>query len=190
MIIGVVGYYGCGKDTVAEILENYGFVHISLSDMIREELKKKNIEITRENLIKEGNRLREEYGPSVLADRAIEKIKQFEKEGYTDFVITSIRNPYEVNSLKKRDDFVLIYIEALPEIRFARVVSRHRENDPKTFEEFVTLEEKEKHNTDPTKQSISDCVKMADYTIKNNGSLNDLRVKIKKLLNELEKNKE
>ena len=39
--IGVTGTLGSGKDTLAAYLVSKGFEHISLSDLIREELKKK-----------------------------------------------------------------------------------------------------------------------------------------------------
>ena len=40
MIIGITGSYASGKDTVASILQEKGFIHYSLSDILREELKK------------------------------------------------------------------------------------------------------------------------------------------------------
>ena len=55
MIIGLTGSYCSGKDTVADYLVNKkGFSHISLSDIIRQELQKAGIEPTRENLINNG----------------------------------------------------------------------------------------------------------------------------------------
>ena len=41
MIIGVTGYPCSGKDELAKYLENKGFGHISLSDFLREMIKKK-----------------------------------------------------------------------------------------------------------------------------------------------------
>ena len=41
MIIGVTGNYASGKDEVAKILQKMNFFHISFSDILREELKKK-----------------------------------------------------------------------------------------------------------------------------------------------------
>ena len=71
MILGLVGKYGSGKDSAADILKEYGFKHYSLSDEIRRELKKKGIRETREALIAMGNMLRKNQGNGVLAKRAL-----------------------------------------------------------------------------------------------------------------------
>jgi dephospho-CoA kinase len=63
MIIGITGPNASGKDTVADILEEKGFIHYSLSDILREELKKSNKEEIRKNLIKIGNELRKKIWP-------------------------------------------------------------------------------------------------------------------------------
>ena len=76
MIIGVTGAYSSGKDTVAEIIIKSGFSHISLSDILRDELKKEEKKITRDDLINGGNKLREKYGPNILAKKALEKAKE------------------------------------------------------------------------------------------------------------------
>src|SRR3989344_2495846 len=94
MILGLVGKYGSGKDSAADILKEYGFKHYSLSDEIRRELKKKGIRETREALIAMGNMLRKNQGNGVLAKRALMTLS---KEKYA--TITSIRNLGEVKKL-------------------------------------------------------------------------------------------
>ena len=135
MIFGVTGYYGSGKDEFAKLLNKEGFIHLSLSEEIRKEIKKKKKRSTRKNLIDEGNNIRRKYGPSELADRVIKNIKPGK-----DYVITSIRNKQEVMRLKERKDFVLINIVAPVELRFDRLVQRGRKGDPITFEEFIQKE--------------------------------------------------
>ena len=60
MIIGLTGTISSGKSTVAEILIKKGFEHHTYSDILRLEAKKRNIEPTRQNLQKLGNKLKEE----------------------------------------------------------------------------------------------------------------------------------
>jgi len=185
MIIGVVGYNCSGKDTVAQILEKQGFIHFSLSDIIRDEIRKEGKEITRQYLIEKGNWLRKEYGSSVLAEKALQKIKEYKEKGYKNFTITSIRNPYEVKILRKQKDFILLYINATPEKRFERLCLRKRANFAKTFEEFRILEERERKSSDKTKQSIDDCISMAEYKIDNNNTVQELETKIKIFINNI-----
>jgi dephospho-CoA kinase len=96
MIFGVTGYYGSGKDEFAKFLENEEFTHISLSNEIRKELKKKKKRATRKNLIDMGNEIRRNLGPAELANRVLKKIKDNK-----DYVLTSIRNKEELLKLKK-----------------------------------------------------------------------------------------
>lgn len=176
MIIGIVGGYCSGKDTVADYLMTKGFNHISLSDIIRDEARRRGIEITRDNLIRLGNELRVNYGKSILADRAITKI-----EPNKDYIITSIRNKGEIESLRKKDGFVLLNLDAPIEIRFLRMIKRSREEDPKTLGEFKEKEDIE-NSENENNQQIHICRSLADYTLYNDTSKEDLIKKIDDLL--------
>ena len=66
MIIGVTGFLASGKGVFSNILKQKGFIVYSCSDEIREECKKRNIELTRDNLQKIGNDLRVKYGSNIL----------------------------------------------------------------------------------------------------------------------------
>ena len=60
MLIGLTGTMACGKGTVAEHLKDKGFEGYVFSDVIKEEATKKGFELTRQNLQKVGDILREE----------------------------------------------------------------------------------------------------------------------------------
>ncbi len=181
MIIGLTGENCSGKGTVAEYLKKKSFYYYSLSDVIREDLSTKGIEITRDALIQRGNALRQKYGPSVLAVRTAAKI-QADK----NYVIDSIRNPREVEELRKLKRFVLIKVVSLPEKRFKRMTARNREGDPKTLKEFTRVEELEAVNKDSSKQQVIASMKMADKVLENDAQFQDLFKKIDLLLQELQ----
>jgi dCMP deaminase len=180
MIIGLTGENCAGKGTVAEYLRKKGFYVLSLSDIIREELSNEGKEITREALIKKGNALREEFGPAILAKKALLKV-----ENDKNYVIDSIRNGAEVDELKKRQDFFLFYITAPAEIRFQRMKARGREGDPTTFEAFLHLEEKERKSEKATHQSLEDAIAKADKKIINDADLQRLYDQVDKALSEI-----
>ena len=50
MIIGLTGKNGSGKGEVAEVLKSAGYLYYSLSDMLREELRKRGKETSSKNL--------------------------------------------------------------------------------------------------------------------------------------------
>jgi dCMP deaminase len=176
MIIGLTGKNGAGKGEVAQFLKERGFVYYSLSDVIREELKKKRLEVTREVLIREGNALRQAYGPSVLADRILERL-----DPDKNYVVDSFRSPFEAEAFARRGNFVLIHVAADARTRFERVRARARENDPKTFEEFVRLENAEEVNS-TSNQQLSKTAELAGVEVENNGSLDELHEKVRETL--------
>lgn len=182
MIIGLTGKNGAGKGEVAEILKKSGFIYHSLSDVIRDEITKRDEAITRERLIEVGNELRHKGGAAVLANRILAVL-----DPEKNYVIDSIRNPAEVQALTHRTDFFFVNVSASQKTRFERTKARKRENDPSTFDEFVRLEKKEETSDDPLKQQLNQTIALADYEVSNNSSLEDLAKRVRTLLKELSK---
>lgn len=178
MIIGITGKNCSGKGELAAYLKGAGYIYYSLSDEIREELKKNNIPESRETLIEMGNKLRTQYGPSALADMLVKKI-----EPVKNYVIDSIRNPAEVIVLKKLPNFTLVEIKADDKVRYERMQSRNRQGDAHSFEEFLAQEKREMNNENSTMQQLDKTIKMADVVIENNAGIEEFHRKITKLLN-------
>ena len=173
-LIGLTGTNGAGKGEVASFFVEKGYAYFSLSDVIREELQKENQEITRDNLIRMGNAMRRKTTPDILARRVAKKIM-----GKT--IIDSIRNPQEVEFFRNRENFILLAIDAPAPIRFERVKQRGREESASSFQEFVA-KEAEEMGTNTNRQQLLACMEMADHTIINDGTLEDLRKKLEELL--------
>ncbi len=185
MIIGLTGENCAGKSTVAEYLMKKGFYYYSLSDVIREELKADGKAISRENLIAKGNELRGKHGPGALGAKIGQKL-QSDK----NYVIDSIRNPAEVDELRKSGNnghavFHLLYITAPSEVRFARIRIRKREEDPQTYQAFAHIEKLEMENVDKTKQNIKGTIALAEKKVVNGGGLNELYDSVDRTLSEL-----
>lgn len=170
MIIGLTGKNASGKGEVAKFLESRGFQYRSLSDVLRDELKRRHMKPTRHHLTRTGNELREKYGPAALAERILKTLSESQ-----NYVIDSFRNPGEVETFRRlRSGFVLWAVVASPPIRFRRIRARRRENDPRTLAQFLAVEKREARNADPHMQSIDACVKAADIRVPNNGTLDRL----------------
>tara|TARA_Y100000310_G_C20505734_1_gene726318 strand:+ start:477 stop:1037 length:561 start_codon:yes stop_codon:yes gene_type:complete len=182
MIIGLTGKNASGKGEVANYLKTKGFIYYSLSDELREEATKKGLTHSRETLINLGNILRKQNGPQYLAEKINDKIKE---KSNANFVIDSIRSPFEAKELLKNKEFLLIGIDAPVEVRFERLLKRGRTGDSKTLEEFKKHEEKE-NTTNKNSQQLNETFKLAGKVIDNSGSLEELYKKIDKLIKELE----
>lgn len=179
MILGLTGKNASGKGEIAKFLIERGFKFFSLSDEIRESLKRKRIEITRESLTREGNRLREEFGPDILARIVLEKITP-----QNNYVVDSFRNPYEVKTFRKYGNFFLIFVDADPLKRFERIKKREREEDPQTYEDFLEMERREFKNNKITSQQLLMTEELRDFRIENNTTIKELHKSIKEILKE------
>ena len=173
-IIGLTGTNAAGKGEAAKFFVKNGFSYFSLSDLIRDELQEKNQAITRNSLIKTGNALREAFGSDILARRVMEKVKG-------SAVIDSIRNPQEIAYLKQNRSFTLLAIDAPLSIRFERARKRGRDESASTVKEFKN-KETEELTSHKKGQQLLNCMKMADHTIINDGSLSDFHRKLEAFL--------
>lgn len=183
IIIGVTGTNASGKDTVAEYLrDKYGFKNYSLSDEIRIELTKRGMDHSRENMITVGNEIREKFEANELAVRAIKRIVA---DNENKVIVTSIRNPAEVEELRKDfPDFKLIFIDAPIEIRYERSKERGRIGDGESFEDFKAKEARELDGGTKGQRLIATS-KMADISIINDEDLASLHNKIEKILSKI-----
>ena len=103
MIIGTTGTLGAGKNTINDYLvKKFNFINFTCSDEIREELKKRNLEDNRDNLIRVANELREIEGNGFIGKRIAKKIID---QNIKKASIDGIRHPDEVIELKKAGNF-------------------------------------------------------------------------------------
>src|SRR5678815_1010713 len=179
MLIGLTGRNASGKGEVARYLQKKSFYYYSLSNVIRDEIRVRGEEPTRDRLIIVGNELRQRYGANILAERVLAKI-----EDDKHYIIDSIRNPSEVDAFRAAKHFKLIRIEAPPEVRFQRIIGRQRESDPRTYDEFVALENREAEGDD-TSQNLVKVELMADYAVVNDGTVEKLHTQLDELLKSL-----
>ena len=175
MFLGITGYPCAGKGEAANILKDRGFRTISISDVLREKLREMSVPVTREHLVELANFIRERAGNGALMKMTIERI------GTSNTIIESIRHPDEVLELKKAGG-KFFFITAEPKTRFERIKERKREEDPQTWETFLKHELIEAGKGEGSGQRIRDCELMADTTIENNGTIEELKQKIDKIL--------
>jgi dCMP deaminase len=180
MIIGLTGKNASGKGEVARFLREGSFQYVSLSDEIREELIKEKLPVTRENMIEKGNFLRSKYGLDILSRRVYARMDLF-----YNYVVDSFRNPREVEFFRQFPDFALIRLEAPLKMRFKRVLARDRGDDPETLEAFRDMETREYESADTANQQLLAVMQLADFTIENDGTIEDLEEKCRIILQEL-----
>ncbi len=179
-VLGLTGPNASGKGTVAALLQARGYAYHSLSDVVRQAAREAGLTTGRDDLIVTGNRLRQEGGPGVLAERVLPQL------GERD-VVDSIRNPAEVEALRRGiPGFVLIGVTAPAEARYARAVSRGRGGDALGGLAAFLAKEAQENTADPSAQRLDATFALADHVLVNDGGLPELEAALETLLRRME----
>lgn len=176
-IMGVSGLPGAGKASVSEIATQKGAMIVIMGDIIREEAKKRG-EPTKET----AKNLRKEYGPNIVAELTVKKIKKMQEDGFeSSILIDGIRSPHEVKIFKENfDNFIIVSIFANPEIRFERIKSRKREDDTTDYEVFA---ERDQNELD---FGIGNVISLSDKLIINESDIESFEQEINEYLEEID----
>ncbi|CAG0953516.1 hypothetical protein MYXO_00342 [Myxococcaceae bacterium] len=178
MILGVAGPYGAGKGEAVAFLAARSFYALSLSDVIRDELRERGLDETRERMIETGNALRAAGGPAVLAERLLSRMLPDR-----NYVIDSIRHPAEVTALRATArGFRLLWIDAAEDTRVVRLRRRGRGGDPTTLETLRALEGRELGSDDPAAQQLLAVRELADVRLRNDSGITDLHARLQEVL--------
>lgn len=176
MKIAIVGQARSGKDTIAHYLvDHHGFIEYKFSrgihdviDLIRGKLDTPK---NRSELQGVGQGLRKVLGVDIWVDYTL-KLIQTEQPSHTNIVISDCRQQNEHDRLKK-EGYIFIKVESDRQTRIDRM---KREGD--IFSESNLDHETEQIPFD------------ADYTVYNNGTLEELYQQIERILEVLITSKE
>ena len=166
----LTGLARSGKDTFADFLEkDFGFKKLVFSDFLKAEVAKRGLEISKENLAIVGDGLRKKDGMSVVARLLWDNAKNFEK-----VVASGCRSVEEIEFLKRRcKNAVLVCVKAKASERFERKL----ESDPQNSRDFFARDEMDIQN-----KGLDKVIELADITIENNSTLEDLKKKAEELV--------
>jgi dephospho-CoA kinase len=179
-VIGAIGQNGSGKDEVLKYLRlKYGVPFLSTGDVVREIASGEGLEPTRENLGKISDRYFREFGKGYFVKLLADKIRQ---TGWKIAGISGIRSLNDVSILKGifGRDFILINVYITdPHVRYSRMTARGEGRDPHSYEEFLRQDQAEEELF-----SLKEAEGLADYSISNDGTLDDLHREIDRLISD------
>lgn len=145
-----------------------------MGDVVREEATRRGLPQTPETLGRIMLELREEFGPDIVAERCVAKLRQLKNHSV---VIDGARSEAEIASFRKALDLVVIVaIHAAPRVRFERLVKRGRPDDPTTWEAF---QERDSRELDV---GLCRLIAQADVMLINESSAKALQQKVTRLL--------
>ena len=175
-VIVIVGMPGSGKAMASKVARELGYPVLVCGDVIREEAKRRGLPPTPDNIGRLMLKIREEEGRAVVACRLIPRIQA--QDSYV-VVVEGARNLEEVDELRKHYDVRTLAIHASPSIRFSRLNSRGRSDDPKNWNDFIIREQRE------IDVGIGRLIATADRMIVNEGSIKEFKYSVNKLLKEM-----
>lgn len=182
IIVWITWTLGAGKGTIVDYLvQKKWFQHLSVRAYLTEEVVRRGMPINRDSMVNVANDLRATYSSSYIAEQLYEQAKISNK----NTIIESLRTVGEVEALKDKENFYFFAIDADPKIRYERAVLRWSETDHVSYEEFISNEQREMTNTDPTKQNVAKCMEMADHVFTNNWTLEELHQQIEEVITKL-----
>jgi dephospho-CoA kinase len=179
-VVSIVGMAGSGKTEVARLFEEKGFTRIRFGDITDEEVRKRDLELNEENERYVRELLRKKQGMAAYAKLNLPAIDSALKT--SDVVIDGLYSWEEYTFLKEyyRDDFSVVAVWSSPKTRYARLTGRT--NRGLTLEEAASRDETEIVNI-----GKGGPIAMADFSIINESSLEDLRKETEKIISRLKK---
>lgn len=164
----ITGMPGSGKTLFTEAAKRLGLPVASMGDSVRLEAVRRGLSIDAATLAQLSRELREQRGPAAVAELTLSHIPPS-----PIVVIEGVRSLAEVELFRQHFDRVFVVsIHSSPAVRYQRLSSRGRSDDPKHWEEFAERDRRE------LAFGIGEVIALADYMLVNEGLEKDAFVKL------------
>ncbi|MBT4511467.1 MAG: AAA family ATPase [Chloroflexi bacterium] len=179
-IIALVGMSGSGKSEVAQVFEDSGFARIRFGDITDKEVLKRKLELNEANERRVREKLREEHGMAAYAILNIPEINTALQQ--SNVIVDGLYSWEEYKLLKDNygDELIIVAVYSSPRTRQNRLSSRPVR--PLSKEESLSRDFAEIENLNK-----GGPIAMADYTLQNESSMEELKEATKRLVGTLVK---
>lgn len=186
-IVAIVGMAGSGKSVVSDYLVSKGFEYLRFGQVVLDIVKEKNLKPTEENESKIREDLRKKNGMAAIAIINLPKIEKKLKK--SNLVVDGLYSWSEYKLLKHKFNynFIVISVYASPKTRYKRLAGRKLlkkdiklRNRPATYEQAKKRDYAEIENIEK-----GGPIAMADFTIINEGSIEELKKSVDKIINKI-----
>jgi len=134
-----------------------------MGDVVREEAARRGLRIDASTLARLSLELRQTAGWDVIAKMTAERLPSADV-----VVVEGVRCPAEVEFFRRHfSNVFVVAIHCSPKGRFQRLRSRQREDDPKSWDEFVDRDRRE------ISLGIGEVIALADFMLVNEGVSKD-----------------
>jgi dephospho-CoA kinase len=178
LVIGLVGMPGSGKSVVVETAQEKGYDVVVMGDVVREETRKRGLELNPKNVGVVMLDLRKRSGAGVIAEKCVPTIQAKED---SKIIVDGLRSLDEANVFKAHfPSFVLVAVHASPETRFGRLNNRRRSDDP---DGWIVFQERDMRELGV---GLGNAIAMAEYLIINENNKKEVKAKVAEILARVE----
>ena len=171
LMFGLAGEMLSGKSAAAKFLvEHFAVKELRMSKI----LDVLDLPLSRENQQTLARILREQFGDAILA-KAVSEYAAEEKQHL--FLIDGVRKIGELEELRKRTNFKLIYVKSPLEQRYERLKSRIE----KIGEELKSLEAFQESHQAESEVDIHKLESRADFVIENTGDDSEMHAQLTRI---------
>lgn len=173
-LVALVGLPGAGKSVVTDVFVSDGFHKIYFGALTLDKLHEEGLEVNEKNERMMREKLRADHGMAAYATLNIPKIENLLRQG--DVVVDGLYSWEEYLVLKEKFPFLeVLAIYAPPKDRYTRLAKRPER--PLTNEEA-----KARDYSEIEKLHKAGPIAMADHTVVNTGSEEELKNAAKKII--------
>ncbi len=170
IIVAVTGMPGSGKSTVSlQLSKELPAPLYVMGDIVRDEVLKRGLPLTAENIEAVATELRKSYGRGAVGRLLLDRIRGLA----ADYVVVDgVRSPEEVELLRGLAPTCVVAVHAAPSIRLRRYLSRSRQGES----DINSFHLRDRKNLE---YGIGYVIALADYMIVNESGLEELRSQVR-----------
>lgn len=187
-LVVLAGMPGAGKSVLADALVERGYGFLRFGQITLDKVKELGLEPNEKNqsMVREG--FRKEHGMGAYATLNLPKFEELLAKG--NVVGDGMRSWAEYEILKEQfgDDLILVAVFAPRDVRYKRMSERKvsTKDDPEQRQHHFSYQEARERDLNELKVDIATPIAMADYTICNDGTLEEYQEEIKRFIEKLE----
>ncbi|HNZ86877.1 MAG TPA: AAA family ATPase [bacterium] len=187
-LICIAGMCGSGKSEVSNFFVDRGFSYVRFGQITLDEIQKRGLEVSEDNERKFREDFRKEHGQGAYAILNIPKFDEALKNSNTIGDGLYSWSEYKVLKEKYGDNFIVIAVYASPSTRYSRLerrAERHENDKENRFRSISKEKAQSRDYADIENIEKAGPIAMADFTVVNEGTLEDLKNNLENIYNKI-----